>query len=529
LVPTANLDHTNLFALQTLETSEDLDTECLIVEDIDRDGFIDILIGKRNHSIFSGGYLDAFWGVGEGQFERTAIPMPENRSPAAGCITSDIDENGTLDLLIGTHEGEVALLSGEGDRSFAPLNNRITYPEDYIYQRVLTVIHMDIDGKGRPDLLIGTHGLMFEKCTPVPDPGDGADVLWEGERILGANIECLLATDDGRYEPSPPGVCPDDMTERTVGPIWAAGLADINHDRRADVIIGNDSAENFVLLSHGQNKLIDVTALTGTRLENHAMGFALDDFNGDGLLDMYVSDLGPDQLWIGEGCGLFREGGFETNVAPITDRGFGWGTLSRDFDHDGDIDLFVTNSYTVSDGGWTRGKACEGTDKTALQSHYLLLNNGAGVFNKIDIPHLEAIYNPITTSIITAAADMEGDGDVDIVIAEKGHVRILWNLMPKGGNWLNIEPQRMNGLPAFGARVIVKRENALQIWKDVYGGHGTNGHSALTAHFGLGDEFGPFDIVIQWIDGAISEFKDISPNQHIVIRRIFTNFPDPVE
>ena len=174
LVPTANLDHTNLFALQTLETSEDLDTECLIVEDIDRDGFIDILIGKRNHSIFSGGYLDAFWGVGEGQFERTAIPMPENRSPAAGCITSDIDENGTLDLLIGTHEGEVALLSGEGDRSFAPLNNRITYPEDYIYQRVLTVIHMDIDGKGRPDLLIGTHGLMFEKCTPVPDPGDGA-------------------------------------------------------------------------------------------------------------------------------------------------------------------------------------------------------------------------------------------------------------------------------------------------------------------------------------------------------------------
>jgi hypothetical protein len=519
LFPSENVAPTNLFSIQTIGNNEDVGTECLIVEDIDRDGWLDIVVGKRNHVIIKGGYLNAYWGLGEGNFEKTVIPMPEKMSPTAGCITSDIDENGTLDLLIGTLEGEVALLSGKGNRSFEPLENRITYPDDYIYQQVLTVVHMDLDGTGPADLLIGTHGLMFEKCTPVPDPGGGADILWDGERILGANIECLLATEDGRYQPAPPGVCPDDLSEKSMGPIWAAGLADLNHDRRPDVIIANDFAENFVLLSHGKSKMVEVTNLTGTLLENHAMGLAFDDFNGDGLVDFYVSDFGPDQLWLGEGCGKFRDGSFETDVGPITDRGSGWGTISKDFDHDGDIDIFVSNSYTVPDGGWTNGVACGEVATPSLQSHYLLLNDGKGVFSKIDIPHLESIHNPSTKSIVTASGDIEGDGDVDIIVAESGRLRIFWNLMPKGGNWINIQPQNELGLPAFGTRITLKKESSLNIWKDVYGGHGTDGHSALNAHFGLGDEAGPFEILIQWADGSTSEFKDISANQHVVIRR----------
>ncbi len=99
-----------------------------------------------------------------------------------------------------------------------------------------------------------------------------------------------------------------------------------------------------MLMSNRGGGLGDRTAESGIVDYNHAMGFAIGDFNADGYRDLYISDVGPDQLWSGRGCGVFEDQSLLSNVAQETDRGYGWGTAAFDLEQDGDLDIFVSHS-----------------------------------------------------------------------------------------------------------------------------------------------------------------------------------------
>ena len=159
-------------------------------------------------------------------------------------------------------------------------------------------------------------------------------------------------------------------------------------------------------LGPGLARLDSEVALAPFLLENG--GVAVGDYDGDGLLDIYVPAQGHNLLFHNEGNGTFKEVAKQAGVAST---GMGRSALWVDLDNDGDLDLFVANSQfdrpgkPPSTGGGNR----------------LFRNDGHGHFT--DISH-EAGVDQMGYFSSVAAADVDGDGLLDIVVGQYQDLRV---------------------------------------------------------------------------------------------------------
>jgi hypothetical protein len=136
-----------------------------------------------------------------------------------------------------------------------------------------------------------------------------------------------------------------------------------------------------------------------------AGGAAVEDFDGDGLLDLLVSSIEPDvgmALWLNEGDGGFCEASRPSGVASVP------GVLGfsvADYDNDGDIDVFAPRAGWMALHGSVRGS--------------LLRNDGEGRFT--DVTHEAGMADPDTDgpSQVAAWADFDGDGWLDLFVGRE--------------------------------------------------------------------------------------------------------------
>jgi hypothetical protein len=96
---------------------------------------------------------------------------------------------------------------------------------------------------------------------------------------------------------------------------------------------------------------------------------------------------------------------------------------------------------------------------------------------------------------------------------------VYWNDASAQGHWISIVARDSALRPAYGARVVVTGASGSPRWRDLYGGQGRDGHSELTAHFGLGDEIGPVTVAIRWPDGEWTLSTDVQVDQRIRVER----------
>jgi len=179
--------------------------------------------------------------------------------------------------------------------------------------------------------------------------------------------------------------------------------ADYDNDGRPDIFLSGWGKTTRLFHNSAELKFSDVTGrLNLLGLVDANQGLWLD-VNNDGYLDLFITDEHhSNRMLLNNKNGYFTESVW---TEEIMDSSVSQGACGSDFDHDGDMDIYICN--------W-------------LQPDLLMINDGKGVFSKYSF-HLPTLDSSFTSNS-ASAADIDNDGDQDLFVATReGHAYFYRN------------------------------------------------------------------------------------------------------
>ena len=205
--------------------------------------------------------------------------------------------------------------------------------------------------------------------------------------------------------------------------------------RPSDRLYRNDT----VTARAGETRLrfTDITETSGIRAPGYGMGAAAGDADGDGDLDLYVTNVGANQLWLNRGRGPAAPIRFEESAAASGVASEAWSVSAVFFDADGDgaTDLYVVNyvdfsieNNIVCYAASSRRDYCGPQAYHPVADHLYrnLGNDDQGRPRFADVTNRWlAGYRP-GSGLGVAVLDAEGDGDLDVYVANDGEANQLW-------------------------------------------------------------------------------------------------------
>ena len=278
-------------------------------------------------------------------------------------------------------------------------------------------------------------------------------------------------------------------------------FGDFDEDGDVDMFVLNQNGASRFYDNRRQGYFVDITTTVGLNFVGEPSAVISGDYNNDGYLDLFISDLAGEQhgIFQNKGDGTFIKD--EASLSAI-DGLTGFVINQADFadvDNDGYLDLLVAGNPARKD---------------KYRSGLLLLHNdGQGKYTDTSnsLPSELEIIEQVKT------ADMDSDGDLDIIIMnDQGNVRIMRN---DGGNLNNYLKVRLAGLRTgssknnyfgFGSKVEVKSGGLYQM-RHV---------DKAVSHFGLGNRAGADVVRVLWSNGVPQNRFTPQNNQTIVETQI---------
>jgi hypothetical protein len=202
---------------------------------------------------------------------------------------------------------------------------------------------------------------------------------------------------------------------------------------RNDLRIDADAARTL--------RFTDVTEQSGIDAGRYGMGVATGDFNNDGCVDLYVTNLGPNQMFRNNCNGTFTDVSRETATGDPR-----WSTSAVffDYDRDGWLDLFVANyvdfTADMTRECFSRGSARDDCNPAvyAPVPGRLFHNRADGTFSDVSVP--SGVTEAFGAGLGVVAADLNRDGWTDLYVANDGQANQLWINERGSGRFKNDGP-----------------------------------------------------------------------------------------
>jgi hypothetical protein len=468
--------------------------------DYDGDGLLDIYLvqsGSLHSSATPNVDNRLYRNKGDGTFANvTAAAKAAGSGYGMGCACGDYDGDGDTDLYV-TNVGVNALLQNKGDGTFANVAKAAGVADP---RWSTSASFLDYDADGHLDLVVVNY------------------VNWsrtgESECIVRGRPEYCHPSN---YSPAPDtlyrnrgdGTFEDVSRKAKLNHAYGNGLgvscADFNGDGRTDIYVANDGTLNQLWMNAGDGTFVDESLIAGCALNiegvaEAGMGVAAFDLENDGDLDLFVAHLRGETntLYLNDG------GDFEDVTAPrglgapsLPFTGFGLGCA--DFNHDGYLDAFVANGRVM------RGRGDDASQDPYAEPNQLFRGAKGGFFTEL-APRGGVSKDLVSTSRGAAFGDIDNDGDVDIVVANRdARPHVLRNTVGSRGNWLQLSVVDERGRVDIGARVRVVTGARWQ-WRSVQPGFSYCSSNDARVHCGLGTATRVDAVEVHWSRGGKESF-----------------------
>lgn len=313
--------------------------------------------------------------------------LPIDRSFSFCVAAADFDGDGDQDLLFGnvttTERPTARLYRNDGFGRFTDLT-ATKVPK--LPVETYGIASGDLDGDGDIDVVLANHG----QCRLWLNDGTGTFVDVTSSRL---------------------------PTHR--GDHIAVQLRDVDKDGDLDILIGSDVGQLQLYKNDGLGSFIDVTATNLPVLIANTEDLGLFDFDHDGDLDLVLANYQQQpRFYLNDGTGKFTD----VTASRLPTAALATGAVAIvDVDGDGDMDLVFGSWHT---------------------SHVLYVNDGTGVFTNQSAVRFPSSTEPCWR---VRAADLDKDGDMDLVFANVDHSQIYRNngagvFTDVSANWLDTEP-----------------------------------------------------------------------------------------
>lgn len=446
--------------------------------DIDGDGRDELFLGGGNKQ------ADEIFAFRNNRFEKLPITFSkENIDATHGAASLDIDNDGDTDLFTARESG-VWFHENTGGQ-FGSVRLGLNLAEN---TTPLSIGFGDINKDGLADMYIAGYIKIS---------------LVEGETVFSDNyggFSYLFLNEGGgkwRDISKEAGVWRQHNT-------FLGVFADLDNDADSDLIIAQDTGRVEMYSNNGD---MTFSPIENPSVYSYPMGVAVGDYDNDGLVDLYFSNVGytlppailrgdlkredpfnPSYMLFHNDGGLkFTDTSEQMNAAKY---GFGWGTVMTDMNLDGREDILAAQNYARFPAN-------------NLLQHYpgKILQNYGDTFRPVEV--VAGAENRLF-GIAPIVSDFNGDGWPDLVWANLDGQSLAY--INKGGdrNWIKV--RLPNTARSLGARVTVTASNGLTQTKQVLTSQGLGSDQGRDLTFGLGDAQSANSVVIEFQNGVTRRF-----------------------
>jgi hypothetical protein len=484
--------------------------------DYDGDGWIDIFLvdggSIADPALDKRARHRLYHNRGNGTFEdvtdRSGI---QHQAYGMGACAGDYDGDGHPDLYI-TSYGPSVLYHNNGNGTFTDVTASAHVGSA---KWGASCAFADLDHDGDLDLWVANYVDADRAHNPFCGNA-GTAVRFYCHPLKYEPLASVVYRNDGH------GVFTDVSASSGVGALRSNGLgvvvSDYDDDGLPDVFVANDTMPNFLFKNLGNMRFKEVGLASGIAVgadgrARAGMGIDTGDYDGDGRLDLVITNLDFEMHTLnrGLGRGLFAYATTESGIGFPTLPFVGFGVAFLDFDNDAQLDIAIANGHILDNAPLFRAGS------TYMQRRLLFRNVANRRFSEVGRQAgpgfaVERVGRGL------AVGDIDNDGDLDLLVTNNGQDAEL--LRNDGGNRANAVLVRLRGerpnTEAIGARIRLTSGSHTQM-REIKAGSSYLSQNDLRAHFGLGTATRADRIDIAWPDGRSESVANVGANQIVTI------------